>query len=88
MRISLNLWKKQRNTLVRFEEIAEELSILENRKVSVNAVRILYYKAINKLRDKVRNDPELEKTLRELITEDIPEQPLIQEIMLELEDDN
>lgn len=73
---------------MRFEEIAEELSILENRKVSVNAVRILYYKAINKLRDKVRNDPELEKTLRELITEDIPEQPLIQEIMLELEDDN
>lgn len=72
---------------MRFEEIAEELSTLENRKVSVNAVRILYYKALNKLRDKVKNDPELEKQLRELILEDIPEQPLIEEIMIELDNE-
>lgn len=66
---------------MKFEEIAEILSEQENKRVSVFAVRLVYYKALNKLKKKVQEDPELEKKLRELITEDPGEQALINEIL-------
>lgn len=70
---------------MKFEDIAEILSQEEGKRVSPFAVKILYYKALKKLRKNLEDNPELEKKLRELITEDTPQASVITEIMVELE---
>lgn len=52
---------------MRFEEIAEQLSEEEGRRVSVHVVRKTYYKALNKLKSKVKNNPDLSEKLHDLI---------------------
>ena len=65
-----------------FETIAKILSEEEGRYVSPNAVKFLYYRAIDKLRKRVYTDKELEVKLRSLISEEhSPEQALVYEIL-------
>ena len=68
---------------MKFEKIAELLSEEEGKYVTPNAVRIVYFKALRKLRAQVENDITLKTTLRSYLDEEAQssEQRLINEIL-------
>ena len=49
------------------KDLKEQLSEEEGRRVSVHVVRKTYYKALNKLKSKVKNNPDLSEKLHDLI---------------------
>lgn len=66
---------------MRFEDIAKKLTEEEGRYVTPNAVRIVYYKALKKLKKRLDEDPEYKQYLKDLIEEHPSVEPMVNEIL-------